>query len=230
MIRRTATLPELNIDSLTDMMTNTTGLILLMVVVSSIITGGIKITLLHQLRDPGNKKPIYLVCRNDQVLFMHRGDQWAEELADACGQLENRLGRKPTTSEALAEVNRFGFPLSPDVDSVYVREVIRERGRKMHVIGVRFLACDIPVEQNDSDMQESDRSVFTPAARRAFDDANASTEYLDLFVYEDEFDTLLAVQKAAEQRGLGVGWRVLLEHENPGLSETGIPGHIPGSD
>ncbi len=76
MIRHPARSVEFDLDSLTDTMTNMMGLLLLMVAIAAVRSGGMKITLHQQLQDPGERTPIYLVCKNRHVLFMHRGNQW----------------------------------------------------------------------------------------------------------------------------------------------------------
>lgn len=232
MIRHPAAQASLGLDSLTDTITNMMGLIILMVAITSIVSGGMKITLLRQLEDPGQRTPIYLVCRDGRVSYMHRGDGWMRELAQICGDMESRLGRKPSTSEALIEANLIGLQDISDYRPMFVRETIREPGGEAYVVGVRFLAADEPVGSGGAAggaaRWESGGVAFTERAREAIAHADPAADYIDVFVGEDDFDTLRGLQEETESRGLRLGWRVLLRHQDPGLSETGTLNAVEG--
>jgi hypothetical protein len=228
MIRRQTSQAELGLDSLTDTMTNMMGLIVLMLAVSAVVSSGMKITLLSQLTDPGVRRPIYLACRNRQVLFVHEGDQWQRALEQVCTDLEEVLGRKPTTSEALLEANRVGRSQSPDYDTMFVRELGRERGQQVYVIGVRFLPRASPSGSESPAAANGAHApvTFSPAAEQAIASGDPENDYIDAFVFEDDFDTLRALQLKIKDRELKLGWRPMNRHQNPGLSETGVRGSV----
>jgi len=229
MIRHPARTAELGLDSLTDTMTNMMGLLLLMVAIAAVRSGGMKITLHQQLEDPGDRTPIYLVCKNREVVFMHRGDEWLHQLERVCQDKEAELGRPPTTSEALREANILGLQQSPDMRSQFVREIARDDGQEVYLIGVRFYLDD-DAGRFVSDSEEQEPPVtFSRSALDALATADPSREYIDAFVYEGEFDTLQSLQQKAAERDLEFGWRVLHEDQNPGLSETGVRGTVGGS-
>jgi len=223
MIRRTSTQPELRLESLTDTMTNMMGLILLMVVVTVLMSGGMRLVLLGELTDPAGRRPIYLVCKDGRVLYLHRGDQWQRELAQACKPLQERLGRKPTTTEALLEANRLGLGQCEDFQATYVREIARETGEEVYVIGIRFFPrTDGPKLQPGE--------VLSSTASGAIADADPDEHYIDAFVYPTGTDALKALQALAKTRGLRSGWRPMLSHQNPGLSDYGVPGSVGGEE
>lgn len=223
MIRRTSTQPELRLESLTDTMTNMMGLILLMVVVAVLMSGGMRLVLLGELTDPAGRRPIYLVCKDGRVLYLHRGDQWHRELAQACKPLAERLGRKPTTTEALLEANRLGLGHSEDFQATYVREIARETGEEVYVIGIRFfLRTDGP--------EPAQGEVFSPAAAAAVAEADPDQHYIDAFVYPTGTGALKALQALAKAPRLRLGWRPMLSHQNPGLSDYGVPGAVGGEE
>lgn len=221
MIRRAPTRTELCIDSLTDTMTNMIGMILLMVVGVVLLSGGIKLRLVSGSTDPGQRRPLYLVCRDGRVLFMHRAGEWKQELQRLCEDWERRTKRRPTTTEALQEANRRQLCRTGDLQAIFVREVVRERGQEIYVIGVRFLPLDEAVTAAPS-------QVFTPQAERIIERADPETEYIDAFVCDSGFDALVALQEKARQRKLALGWRPILEHQHPGLSDHGLPGTVEG--
>ena len=67
MIRRPPTSISLGLDSLTDLMTNMMGSILLMVGITSVMSGGMRLTLLSHWANPGQREPLYLVCTADRI-------------------------------------------------------------------------------------------------------------------------------------------------------------------
>jgi len=219
MIRRPATSAELNLDSLTDTMTNMMGLILLLVVGSVTVSGGMKLVLLGQMVDPGDKTPIYFVCRQGQVLYMHRGDRWKTELTRVCKDLESRLGRRPTTSEAILEANRLGLCQTGDLHAMFVRETAFEQGQEMHVVGVRFLA-------RRRGPGEKPAPGLSRRAAEAFDRADPKTDFVYAFVYDNDPGAVEAFQvfgQEAKKRGLWQGWRPIQDTQDPGLSDSGVP-------
>jgi hypothetical protein len=246
MIRRPPTPISLGLDSLTDLMTNMMGLILLMVGITSVMSGGMRLTLLSHWANPGQREPLYLVCTADRIRFMHRGDRWLEELGQVCRQLEGELGRRPTTGEAIREANRVGLGHSPDFHPMFVREVARQQGQEVYLIGIRFLPRDPADSGSDVPVTASlaRRHVHPPVAElrrggaggpewsssaiEALAAADPDATYLDVFVYEDGFDTLVWLQQEAEQRQLRLFWRPMLTHQAPGLSETGFVGRPTG--
>lgn len=223
MIRRQPTRTELNLDSLTDTMTNMVGMILLLVVGTVLISGGMKLQLLSELAEPGPRKPVYLVCKDGRVLFMHNGDQWKREMEQICNKLASRLKRKPTTSEALLECNRRHLTQTGDFQTTLVRETTREQGQDVYVIGIRFLPRGVKAGAQQA-------PTFSPAAKQAIEQADPATKYVDAFVYESGFDALQALQAKAKERKLPLGWRPILEHQSPGLSDTGVAGVIGGEE
>lgn len=229
MIRHPVRTIELNLDSLTDTMTNMMGVLLLMVAIVAVRSGGMKITLHQQLQDPGQRVPVYLVCRNRQVLFMHRGDEWMQQLRRVCQDLERKLGRPPTTSEALHEANLLAIQQSPDMRSQLVREVARAGGQEVYLIGARFYLNNDTAQPASELLPDKRPVIFSQAASEALASADPGREYIDAFVYEHEFETLRSLQQKAAERKLELGWRVLHEDQNPGLSETGVRGTIGGS-
>ncbi len=228
MIRHPTRTAELGLDSLTDTMTNMMGLLLLMVAIAAVRSGGMKITLHQQLEDPGNRTPIYLVCKGRRVVFMHRGDEWQHHLEQVCKDLESQFKSPPTTSEALHEANLLAVQQSPDMHSHFVRETARDGGQEVYLIGIRFY----PDEEAGGPASDSDERkcpvTFSLGALDALATADPSREYIDVFVYEGEFDTLRLLQQEAAKRGLKLGWRVLHKDQTPGLSETGESGEVGG--
>lgn len=219
MIRRESTQPDLGLDSLTDTMTNMMGLILLMVVTSVAMSGGMRLVLLGELTDPGGRKPLHLVCKDGQVLYMHQGDEWTRALERVCAGLASRLGHKPTTSEAILEANRTGLCGTPDFRASFVREVAKEAGREVHVIGIRFFPrTAAPVGEHGA--------WLSTAAAQALAKAGAGTHYVDAFVYQSGADALKRLQALAKKRKLRLGWRPVLTHQVPGLSDYGVPGSV----
>ena len=219
MIRHGATSAELNLDSLTDTMTNTMGLILLLVVGTVMVSGGMKVVLLGQMQDPRGKIPIYVVCKGNHVFYMHHGNDWKLELTRVCNDLENRLGRKPSTSEALLEINKLGLCDTADYKAMFVREVMHEHGQALHVIGTRFLRRD---SASDSGRVE----VFREATSQALSQADPERDYVYAFVYGTGADALAALEGYAKQHNIEFGWRPIKEMQNPGLSDSGLPGWI----
>lgn len=230
MIRRTQEHAELGLDSLTDTMTNMMGLILLMVAIVSVVSGGMQFALLSHWTDPGNRTPIYFVCTPSRILFMHRDGNWQDDLARACQDLESQLSRPPTTGEALLEANQRGLTDPSDLKPIFVREIARENGQEVYVVGLRFLphkdAADSHVAE--SVRQQNLEAALTPAAKEALAAADPKQHFIDAFVYEDAFDTLLTLQQLAKDCQLELGWRPMLAHQNPGLSELGTSGTIGG--
>lgn len=224
MIRHRPQHAELGLDSLTDTMTNMVGLILLMVAITSIVSGGMRITLARSLNDPGQRTPIHLMCQDRRVLLMQRGNQWKEGLAQACRELESRLGRKPTTGEALVEANTLGASPSPDCRAIYVREPAWHRGGRVYVIGIRFLASRPAegVEPLPSDAPTKRDVIFSPSAAEAIASADPEREYVDAFVCEGDLETLEALQQRIQERKLHLSWRALDRYQNPGLSDFGF--------
>ena len=219
MIRRAAHAPELGLDSLTDTMTNMMGLILLMVIVSAIVSGGTRLVLLGQLADPAGKQPVYLVCKDGRVLFVHRGNAWKRDLSGVCADLRSHLGRKPTTGEALIESNTRGLCRDSDLRPTFVRERAREAGRDVYVIGIRF-------HPRQRGALSRGQRVPTAAAARVLATLDPGTHYVDAFVYQSGVDALKWLQAYAKDRGLSLGWRPMLRHQNPGLSDYGVPGTV----
>ena len=219
MIRRRATSTELNLDSLTDTMTNTMGLILLLVVGTVMVSGGMKIVLMGQMQDPRGRIPIYVVCKDSRVYYMYHGNDWKLELARVCGDLESRLGRKPSTSETLLETNKLGLCHTADYRAMFVREVTYEHGQALHVIGIRFL-------QRESASNSGGAELFSEAASQALSQADPERDYIYAFVYETGADALKALEGYAKQHNIEYGWRPIKEMQNPGLSDSGLPGWI----
>ncbi|MGD9127046.1 MAG: hypothetical protein PVH19_06675 [Planctomycetia bacterium] len=229
MIRHPSRTAELGLDSLNDTMTNMMGLLLLMVAITVVRSGGMKITLHHQLEDPGKRTPIYLVCKDNKVFLMHRGNEWLKELDRVCKDVESRLERLPTTSEVLLEANLVGTQQSPDMKSHFVREIAPINGQEVYLIGIRFYPNDEPSNLSSHSEDKPSSATFTPNVLDALANADPSHEYVDAFVYETEFDTLDALQRKAAEHKLALGWRILHENQHPGLSETGIRGAVGGN-
>lgn len=227
MIRRPSTSPDLGLDSLTDTMTNMMGLILLMVVITVTMSGGMRLVLLGELADPQGRTPVYVVCKDNAVLYMHKGDQWKRELKRVCDELASQLGSKPTTSEALLEANRSRLCETDDFAATFVRERTNEAGRRVFVIGIRFFAKSAPPASRRSGVKQQE-VAYTPTALRAIAEAEPSSHYLDAFVYESGAGALKALQTRAKGLRLRLGWRPMLDHQTPGLSERGVPGAVGG--
>jgi len=223
MIRRESTQPDLGLDSLTDTMTNMMGLILLMVVTSVAMSGGMRLVLLGELADPAGRRPLYLVCKDGRILYMHQGDGWKRELDRVCAQWAAQLGRKPSTSEAILEANRLSLCQTPDFRASFHREAVMERGREVYVIGIRFFPRERAPGRKTMD-------GFTPAAAQALARAEPATHYVDAFVYQSGADALKRLQAFAKKRKLRLGWRPMLTHQVPGLSDYGVPGSVGGEE
>ncbi len=221
MIRRPSTAPELGLDSLTDTMTNMMGVILLMVVVTVIMSGGMRLVLLGQLSDPVGKTPLYLVCRDGRIRFLHNGNAWQRELAQLCAELERSLGRKPTTSEAIVEANRRGLCKGSDLAPTFVREKVRENGREVYVVGLRFHPrTDKPAP--------GPMPLLTPAAAKALAAFDPKRQYIDTFLYQSGIDAFKTLQARAKEHHWSLGWRPMLAYQTPGLSDYGMPGTVGG--
>ena len=225
MIRRPSTSPDLGLDSLTDTMTNMMGLILLMVVITVIMSGGMRLVLLGELADPQGRTPVHVVCKDNRVLYMHKGDQWRRELERVCDSLASQLARKPNTSEALLEANRLRLCETDDFAATFVRERASEAGRRVFVIGIRFFPK--PAVSSPTDLAQQ-VVTYSPAALRAIAEAEPDSHYLDAFVYESGAGALKALQARAKQLRLRLGWRPMLSQQTPGLSERGVPGAVGG--
>ena len=219
MIRRAATASEMNYNSLTDTMTNTMGAVLLLVVGSAIVSGGMKLVLLGQMQDPGSKAPVYMVCKDGHVYYVHHGNDWKLELGRVCGDLESRLGRKPSTSEALLELNGLGLCQTADHRAMFVREVAYEHGRALYVVGIRFL-------QKESSSEPGRDEVFSVAASQSLSQADPEKDYIYAFVYETGTDALKALEGYAKERNIKFGWRPIQAMQSPGLSDSGLAGWI----
>jgi len=208
-------------------MTNMMGLILLMVVITVIMSGGMRLVLLGELADPQGRTPVYVVCKDDTVHYMHTGDQWKRELSRACDELAAQLGRRPTTSEALLEANRLRLCETDDFAATFVRERTSEAGRRVFVIGIRFFAKPASPSGRAADASRQG-GTYTPAALRAIAEAKPASHYIDAFVYESGASALKALQARAKELGLRLGWRPMLTQQTPGLSESGVPGAVGG--
>ena len=218
MMHRGTITPEGNLDSLTDTLTNTMGLILLLVIGTVLVSGGMKLVLLGQMEDPGDRTPVYVTCRDGRVHYLHRGDEWKRRIAEVCRDLEGRIDRPPGTSEALRELNRLRPCDTPDYRAVFVREQLHEGGQDVYVIGIRFL----PHQRRDT----SEPGAFSPATAEAFSRLNPAEDYVYALVYETGADVLAQIEEYARERGIRLGWRPIEEGQNPGLSDTGLPGWI----
>ncbi len=219
MIRRPASSPELGLDSLTDALTNMMGLILLLVVITAAMSGGMRLMLLGELADPVGKTPVYLVCRRGRVWFMHEGENWRRALAALCGRLAKQLRRKPTASEAIHAANRRGLCRDSDLIPTFVREKVREAGREVFVVGVRFHFRPQPKPR-------AKPPLYSPAAARALARFDPARQYIDAFVYPSGVDAFKALQARAKKQRWSVGWRPMLSYQTPGLSNYGLPGAV----
>ncbi len=113
--------------------------------------------------------------------------------------------------------------------SSFVREIARIDGQPSYLIGIRFFP-DNDAERSAAAADQAKPVVaFTQSALDALASADPAHEYIDAFVYEGEFDALHLLQQKAAARNVKLGWRVLHEDQDPGLSETGIRGGVVGS-